>query len=123
MKVRILGNSIRLRLRQKEVCRFQQSGEVQEKTSFGNGIADRLSFVLKEGTGNEFKISFLLNTVTIEIPKSVSNEWTNTALVGFEESIDTGKGETIKILVDLLLLNPFFTIELSFFFAVDLFFF
>src|SRR3954453_12445762 len=100
MKVRILANSIRLRLRQKEVCRFQASGELRETTSFGKDIADRLSFVLKEGSGKEFKISFRSNAVTIEVPKSVCDEWTNTGLVGFEESIDTGKGETIKILVE-----------------------
>ena len=100
MKVRILGNSIRFRLRQKEVLQFQEQGEVREITCFGTGSADRLSFVLKESLTKKFQIAFRLNTVTIEVPQSVCDEWTNTGLVGFEESIETGKAEMINILVE-----------------------
>jgi hypothetical protein len=100
MKVRILGNSIRYRLRQKEVLQFQELGEVREISSFGAGNSDKLSFVLKKSSRTGFKITLWSCTVTIEVPKSVCDEWTNTDLVGFEEDIDTGKGETIKILVE-----------------------
>lgn len=100
MKVRILGNSIRLRLRQKEVCQFQESGEVREVASFGTGNTNKLSFVLKESTCNGFKVAFRSNIVTIEVPKAICDEWTNTGLVGFEEAIDTGGGERISILVE-----------------------
>jgi len=100
MKVRIVGNSIRLRLRQKEVFLFQEKRAFREIISFGPGSAHQLSFVLKKNSGNQFKIAFRRNTVTIEAPESVCNEWTNTDLVGFEESIDTGLGESVRILVE-----------------------
>jgi hypothetical protein len=100
MKVRISGNSIRFRLRQSEVKRFQQTGEIKEVTAFGGAAADRLTFVLKEGVAAEFQVKYEANTVTVEAPQSVCTEWTQTELVGFEELIDTGKGETIKILVE-----------------------
>ena len=100
MKVRILGNSIRLRLRQKEVFYFQETGTFTETISFGPGRAYQLSFVLKKSSCNEFKIAFHRNTVTIEAPDSVCNEWTNTDLVGFEECIDTDLEYKVKILVE-----------------------
>lgn len=100
MKVRILGNSIRLRLRQNEVCRFQESGEIKEVTSFGRGSPNRLSFVLKKSAHHGFKVAFRSNTVTIEVPETVCDEWVNTSLVGFEEAFDTGGEERISILVE-----------------------
>ena len=100
MKVRISGNSIRFRLKQSEVKQFEQDREIKEITSFGTEQTERLSFVLKEGTTNNFAVTYLLNTVTIEVPRTVCNEWTETGLVGFEQTIDTSKGEAIKILVE-----------------------
>ncbi|MBE7172419.1 MAG: hypothetical protein INR73_17660 [Williamsia sp.] len=100
MKVRISGNSIRFRLKQAEVHRFQQEKEVVEVTAFGPAHADKLSFVLKAGSSNDFSIAYQFNTVTLEVPPRVCHAWTTTELVGFEETIDTGKGEAIKILVE-----------------------
>jgi hypothetical protein len=100
MKVRILGNSIRFRLRQKEVSQFQEKGNFKEIISFGPGNTNQLSFVLKQGSCTALDISFRSNTVTIEVPGSVCNKWTNTGLVGFEGTIDTAAGQTIKILVE-----------------------
>ena len=100
MKVRISGNSIRFRLKQSEVKRFAQTGEIKEETAFGVAATDKLSFILKEGIAPQFEISFEANTVTVKAPAIVCAEWTQTELVGFEETIATGKGETIKILVE-----------------------
>ena len=34
------------------------------------------------------------------MPETICTEWSETELVGFEETIDTGKRETIKLLVE-----------------------
>ena len=67
---------------------------------FGPFNEDKLSFVLKASRSIDFKITYVSNTVTVEVPVAVCSEWTGTDLVGFEEVIDTGKGEAIKILVE-----------------------
>lgn len=100
MKVRISGNSIRFRLKQPEVHRFQQTKEVVEVTAFGPASADKISFVLKASNSTGFSITYQSNTVTVEVPPQLCHEWTTTELVGFEQTIDTGKGESIKILVE-----------------------
>ena len=100
MKIRIQGNSLRFRLKQTEVKRFREEGEVKEETSFGILPADKLSFVLKAGGSGTFKISFESNVVMLQVPATLSAEWTNTDLVGFEEEVTTGKGETIRVLVE-----------------------
>ena len=100
MKVRILGNSIRFRLKQSEEKKFQQDGEIIEVTAFGGEPFDKLFFVLKKGIAENYAVHYHENTITIEVPPAVCTEWTNTNLMGFEETIDTGKGEAIKILVE-----------------------
>ncbi|MDQ6813595.1 MAG: hypothetical protein M3040_07665 [Bacteroidota bacterium] len=100
MKVRISGNNIRFRLKQSEVKRFEQAGEIKEVTVFGREPADALSFILKKGSSGRYKVSYHSNTFLLEVPEQVCARWTSTEIVGFEEAIDTGKGATIKILVE-----------------------
>lgn len=100
MKVRITGNSLRFRLKQSEVSRFKEEGEIKEVTTFGSDATDKLSFILKVTSSVNFNLNFQANTITVEVPKPVCAEWTGTEQVGFEEMIDTGKGEAIKVLVE-----------------------
>jgi hypothetical protein len=99
MKIRIQGNSIRFRLKQTEVKRFSEMGEITETTYFGVLPADKFLFVLKRGSSNDFKISFRTNTVTVEMPAAMCVKWTATDLVGVEEVITAG-AESIKVQVE-----------------------
>ena len=100
MKIRIHGNSIRFRLKQTEVKHFREGGEIKEKISFGILPEDKLSFILKACTSGSFKITLETNIVLLQVPAIMCAEWTNTDLVGFEEDVTTGKGETIRVLVE-----------------------
>ena len=100
MKVRISGNSIRFRVKQSEVQRFEQEGKLSEVTEFGLEQEDALTFTLSVVDNNNFRLKNTANTVTIEVPETIVKKWTQTELVGFEESIDTGKGRIIKVLVE-----------------------
>lgn len=100
MKVRIAGNSIRFRLKQAEVTHFGNVGTISEVVRFGIAPTDQLSFALQSHDAGTFHISYENNQVTVQVPHATRVQWTNTNLVGFEEWIDTGKGETIKILVE-----------------------
>lgn len=100
MKVRLLGNSIRFRLKKSEVTLFKKEGAIKQMTQFGIEPGDILSFVIRKNASEEFKLKYRDGTVTVDIPEAVCCEWTDTNLVGFEEEIDTGKGQVIKILIE-----------------------
>lgn len=100
MKVRISGNNIRFRLKQSEVQTFRQKGTISQVTAFGLDADDALSFTLLATANNAFKIFRSSNTVIVEVPKTIREQWTGTEMVGFEEKIETGKGKTITVLVE-----------------------
>ncbi len=100
MKIRISSNSIRFRLKQAEVHKFSEEKIIKEVTAFGPSTTDQLTFILKEGNSPAFDITFQTGTVTLSVPPSVCRDWTASELVGFEERINSIKGETINILVE-----------------------
>ena len=100
MKIRIQGNSIRFRLKQQEVKHFREEGEIKEQILFGFLPADKLTFMLKARNSDSFKITWEANVVMLHVPAVTCAQWTNTDLVGFEEEVTTGQGETIKVLVE-----------------------
>ena len=74
MKVRMLGNSIRLRLRKPEVTLFEQTGKILEAIEFGPELAGQLRFILEMYSANELTVTFRDNTVTIGVPQSIAME-------------------------------------------------
>jgi hypothetical protein len=100
MKVRIQGNSLRFRLKQSELHLFREQGEVKEVTTFGPAVSNQLSFILQQTSSGNFSITYQSNTIILAVPQHICTKWTDTELVGFEESIQTGGGESIKILVE-----------------------
>ena len=100
MKIRIQGNSIRFRLRQREVKHFQELGEIKEEMCFGILPAEKLSFVLKATHSERFEIFWEGNMVTVQVPASLASKWTNTDLVGFEEEVNTSAKQVIRVLIE-----------------------
>ncbi len=100
MKVRISRNSIRFRLKEPEVKRFQQEGVISEVLEFGNNETEQLKFSLSQCQSDEINVQFQSNETTIFVPQTIAKDWTSTDLVGFEAEVNTGKGKIIFILVE-----------------------
>src|SRR5438132_348384 len=100
MKVRIAGNKLRFRLKEPEVQQFQQQGWVSEVLAFGEAEDDQLKFILATGDTDSVSIHFMNGETTILIPKALAIEWTSTALVGFDATVNSAKGRTISLLVE-----------------------
>jgi len=79
---------------------FKDQGEITEVTAFGPLPSEKLSFVLKSNSSNDFQVAYAGSSVTVQVPQTLCIEWTHTGLVGFSETIDIGKGEVISILVE-----------------------
>jgi hypothetical protein len=98
MKIRIKGNSVRIRVTKSEVARFAEEGRLEEKTEFGDAV---LTYALQcsdkfENPSADFKS----NTVTVYIPTRVRKEWVETDQVGFNHRMDIGNEKTLFILVE-----------------------
>lgn len=98
MKIRIKGNSIRLRLTKSEVFFFGEQGLIEEHTVFGNS---KLTYRLaSSSTHHELSSTYLENVITIYIPKSVANEWTTTDLIGIDNKLSTGNQKELFLMVE-----------------------
>ena len=100
MKIRIRGNSVRLRLLQSEVAELEKSGKVSEQIKFGLTEKEILTYTLSVSKElNEIKAGFCQNEIFISLPQSVAKEWFETDLVSLENEQNLGD-EALKILVE-----------------------
>jgi hypothetical protein len=105
MKLRIKGNSIRLRLTQGEVVQLASDGRVENAASFGSGDL-RYAVSAVPGVG-QVTADFLDNTITILVPANMVAEWARSETVGIESSQSAGNGELhILIEKDFACLKP-----------------
>jgi hypothetical protein len=97
MKIRIKGNSVRLRLTRSEVDRFGNKGMVEESTQFGSS---QLNYVLTQHDHSAMAARFENNTVTVLMPAAWAEEWVNTERVGYESTMPLTGTEELYLLVE-----------------------
>ena len=98
MKIRIKGNSIRLRLTKTEVDNFAANGFVEEKTEFGDTY---FSYRMENSPHHqELAAVYQGNLITVFIPSAIAQNWTSTELVGFENKMDIGNNKQLFLLVE-----------------------
>ncbi len=98
MKIRIKGNSIRLRLTKTEVDNFAANGFVEEKTEFGDTY---FSYRMENSPHHqELAAVYQGNLITVFIPTAIAQNWTSTELVGFENKMDIGNDKQLFLLVE-----------------------
>lgn len=98
MKLRIKGNSIRLRLTISEVERLHNTGIVEETTEFGNnafGYAIR-----KSDKCSVINAEFNNSTIVLNIPESISDNWTNTEIVSISSEQPLPNNKILYILIE-----------------------
>jgi len=101
MKLRIKGNSIRLRLLRTEVEKFAAAGQISEEIEFGTDRSSYLRYSLVTSPGAEsIAARFSGNEISIVVPIAIANKWTSSDEVGFECEQPIGGDELLKILVE-----------------------
>lgn len=84
MKLRIKGNSIRLRLTQSEVAALGKTGQVSESLDFGSG--GQLAYVLVASeTANKLSATFANGCLQVSVPTSEARDWIDSETIGLEE--------------------------------------
>ncbi len=100
MKIRILGNSLRLRLTQSEVQKLLDEGKVKESISFGPSSSQQLTYIFQKGATSEFAASFNGNIISILGPNDTVDTWANSNQISLEEYLPIGHGKQLKILIE-----------------------
>ncbi len=97
MKIRIRGNSIRLRLTKSEVEQFGKDGKVTERTNLGSSA---FVYKLAKYDGEEMSAGFEQGEMTIYIPQQIAQDWVTKEIVGFDHLIKHDNGEELYILLE-----------------------
>jgi hypothetical protein len=98
MKIRIKGNSIRIRLSRSEVDNFGKTGYLEEKTVFGSST---LMYVLQTVTdGDALSATFHDSKITMNVPAAITNGWAASDTVGFDNQMDTGNANQLYLLLE-----------------------
>jgi hypothetical protein len=97
MKLRISGDSVRLRLKQGEVERIASGESVEAQTHFAGSV---LTYRLDVGDGGDFTASFAGDRIIVCLPKERVHEWTGSDQVSlYSEQAVTDTG-TLSILIE-----------------------
>ena len=106
MKLRIKGNSLRLRLLRSEVETLASVGFVSEDIRFGTGTDQALRYTIAtSGEVEELTAQFVENQILVLLPDSVAGDWTGSDQVGIEmtQKIDNDCSLTVVIEKDFRL--------------------
>ena len=98
MKLRIQGDSLRLRLTQTDVRTLTDTGAVADEMQVTPGAALRYGL---HATDTEALTATLDGgTLTVRIPRAWVASWMESDTVGFEGEVPAGDGRTLSILVE-----------------------
>ena len=98
MKLRILGNTLRLRLSQTEVEKLGMDGHVNDATEFPGNNA--LTYQINRSSSDSITCSLVDNVISVNVPEDLINEWVNTDRVGFQEDFELAGSSKLSILVE-----------------------
>ncbi|MFZ0339923.1 MAG: hypothetical protein WAL45_17985 [Terracidiphilus sp.] len=91
MKLRIKGDSVRLRVGPAEVQRLMDSGRIEETVHFAPGV--HLTYALEHSEAAAcLSASFTLDKVAVTVPTSVARAWADGDDVGIYGVVPNGSG-------------------------------
>jgi hypothetical protein len=100
MKIRILSNTIRLRLSQTEVHQLRNSGQVKESVRFGIAPSQQLNYMLQKAPIASIIATFFGNDICVSVPIDEADHWADTEQVALSHQMPIAQGETLSILIE-----------------------
>lgn len=99
MKIRIKGNSIRLRLTKTDIQNLKDKGIVEEKTILG--VEEIFSYSLRvDDEISAISAKFQANTITVFLPQKDADLLTETEEITVEGSQNNGEEKGLFLLVE-----------------------
>lgn len=101
MKIRIKGNSLRLRLAQEEVETFRRFGRVANTIRFGFDETEILTYELVRSNNHDtVTADFNGGEISVYVPRPTAEKWTGSEDTGFKAKQVTGEGNHLIILIE-----------------------
>lgn len=98
MKLRIKGDSLRMRLTQGEVRALEEHGEVSDAVNFSPD--SRLTYrVRRDAAVEALSASYAADSIEIRVPDAMALEWCRTALITLEYTRKGSAGE-LRLIVE-----------------------
>lgn len=100
MKLRIKGNSIRLRLTQTEVDEIGKGKAVRETVPFGNMFPSLHYNMIAHANIERIAVSYEDQQIQVSIPEKQAKQWTSSDTVGIEEILHFDNGDSLHLLIE-----------------------
>lgn len=100
MKLRIRGNSIRLRLTKSDIAQFAATGSVEEKVDFGFAKSALYYRLNRTEDDDTTRARFEDDCLTISISAADAENWIESEQVGIEATQPIGNEKVLRILVE-----------------------
>ncbi len=84
MKIRINGNTLRLRLSKTDLKDLEVNGTVSQSIGFADS---ELVYSLKQSNGSQIDATFMGNRIDVQVPKETLENWIATNEVGFDATL------------------------------------
>ena len=98
MKLRIKGNSLRLRLTKSEVSKLATEGIIEEHIGFVN---NELTYSIESSkTAHTITASFQSNAIRVIMPALLSEDWPTNDIISFDEYLDENDQQSLYILIE-----------------------
>lgn len=97
MKLRIRGDSLRLRLSQAEIARLRETGEVGDRIRFGDRPLD---YVLVSADVEAPRARFDGDRIEVAVPHGVARRWVESEQVGIEAEQALADGAVLRLLIE-----------------------
>lgn len=99
MKLRILGNSVRVRLTQREVRSLASGHSIEQTTMFSH--SSKLVLFVESSLRAEHPVAiFTDQQLSLRLPLAEVRQWAETEQVGIESEQPIGDGQSLHILIE-----------------------
>jgi hypothetical protein len=101
VKMRIKGNSVRLRITRSEVARLIEEGSIEETTYFTSAEGASLTYVLEHRTGTLApELLYQPNRIVVALPDELARLWAGSEQVGIYRTIDLGARGSLELIIE-----------------------
>jgi hypothetical protein len=101
MKLRIKGNSLRLRVSRSELTRFLSPSRIEETIHFAPGSEAKLTYALESAPLNtEATVRYIPHELTVTISEEQARIWSEAREVGIYTTVDIGAEGLLEVIIE-----------------------
>ena len=100
MKLRIRGNTIRLRLGRSEVSTLAEQGAVRESTRFDAAGMQEFGYALESAEVDAISASFEDGLLLVRLPRALVAQWASSDEIAVQRDQSLGSAGALKILIE-----------------------